>query len=801
MKQRWFCRLFAALASPFATGEHRAGRGRQRSMRALNSSIEQFEPRQYLSAAIAANQLVDIRDFNTNPSSYPDVANTPDGGVVTVEGAMYGLQQPEPAGSAMQLTRYNGDGSLDTSFGNQGHVALSSSQFGSAFQVNGTDGIEVQPDGKIVVMGYALKFASYQVPVLGTVEGFNTTLVVARFNANGAIDQTFGNGGVTQLPLGDVSPYYTGLDLLNNGGLLVTYRLGNPQVDVVPVHAVALLKLTAAGTRDDSFGVGGVATINVPQYSEFSVLAATNESDGDLLVAAESAPVTASASQGASGSVTVVAVNAAGGVDSSFGTGGFKDYPAGIPGASTVVDNHGNFVDTYGPIAATTNANGKFDVLSEYTTPTSDTYAVRQFNTDGTADSTFGNAGVALISPATLSLPFGTGLFSIRDVSGTSDGHILLAGSVAPATGSGSQSPAFSLLFSLDATGNVDTSLGVNGLVEFQDIGLSSTNATTRSQVMQASDGSYIGFSSWDPNTNQFAEFHITPIAGATGLSAQQRTAAEQSIAVGNTIQRTDAPFLALYNPNAGQTVYTVSQAEANGLLALGYQTVAGTFNVSLDSSTGASPIHRLYDPNNGVHYYTLSNDEMNHLVSLGWKYETDAGYIYSTPQPNTLEVYHYYNTQTGEHSFTTNPPGGGPIVVDNPWVQETGLGYVTVSPFDTSPPAAPIASPALTSTASSSGQQAAETAAPGVAPPAAASPANGAAVSLAPAGSAARPAASANESSTTAPGAPGSTAPASAAAAAGLPGTDVAGLDAFWSGPALAALQSSGAGLSSIFA
>ena len=78
------------------------------------------------------------------------------------------------------VVRFNSDGPLDTTFGNQGFADASSAGV-NLFAENMT----VQPDGKIVVCGTATG---------GGTQG--RALALARFNPDGSIDATFGSNGV-----------------------------------------------------------------------------------------------------------------------------------------------------------------------------------------------------------------------------------------------------------------------------------------------------------------------------------------------------------------------------------------------------------------------------------------------------------------------------------------------------------------------------------------------------------------------------------------------------------------------------
>jgi uncharacterized delta-60 repeat protein len=74
------------------------------------------------------------------------------------------------------LTRYNANGSLDPTFGVGGRVTTDIDPLPEAI-----DDVIVQADGKLVVTGTS-----------------NLQFIVARYDANGGIDATFGAGGVVR---------------------------------------------------------------------------------------------------------------------------------------------------------------------------------------------------------------------------------------------------------------------------------------------------------------------------------------------------------------------------------------------------------------------------------------------------------------------------------------------------------------------------------------------------------------------------------------------------------------------------
>lgn len=159
------------------------------------------------------------------------------------------------------LLRFNVDGSWDTTFGTGG-VALGG-------QGTGEPGDAVlQPDGKLVVAG-----GSYG--SLGNT-GSPSMYAVARFNADGSLDNTFGTGGKVQTDMGPDGEWYYAVALQSDGGIvaagahLVRY-LGDPPLlaastpsrtrsatitpaDAQPLLAEALARWTVAGFDTSALG-------------------------------------------------------------------------------------------------------------------------------------------------------------------------------------------------------------------------------------------------------------------------------------------------------------------------------------------------------------------------------------------------------------------------------------------------------------------------------------------------------------------------------------------------------------------
>ena len=191
-----------------------------------------------------AESIVDLPStFGVHGQS---VAIAPGGKIVV------GGDQPQGGFAHMVVIRLNTDGSLDTSFGSGGIAHADLGEDSSA------RGIEVQPNGKIVVAGPSGPGA-HQV-----VNGF-----VARLNTNGAFDSSFGGvgtpaGGCINQPgvYWYCHPVSGANSTLNDAVLDPAGGIAAAGWDTQDLQRQALfVRLSCAGQPQAGFGSGGVATI------------------------------------------------------------------------------------------------------------------------------------------------------------------------------------------------------------------------------------------------------------------------------------------------------------------------------------------------------------------------------------------------------------------------------------------------------------------------------------------------------------------------------------------------------------
>jgi uncharacterized delta-60 repeat protein len=165
------------------------------------------------------------------------MALQPDGKIVMAGGSI----------SDFQLARYNADGSLDAGFGTGGLVTTDI----GGFTQEEARAVAVQPDGKIVVAGN-VRVSEVRGGTL--FDEFNFTLV--RYNADGSLDSRFGAAGkVKSSVLGRAFAL-----AMQSGGQIV---VAGDDTLAAAVSNVKLARFNADGSLDTSFGSLGSVTTDV----------------------------------------------------------------------------------------------------------------------------------------------------------------------------------------------------------------------------------------------------------------------------------------------------------------------------------------------------------------------------------------------------------------------------------------------------------------------------------------------------------------------------------------------------------
>lgn len=272
------------------------------------------------------------------------------------------------SGQAFVLERLNSNGSVDTSFGNQGEVTTSiTSIYNFVNDAVGED-IVVQPNGQIVVD------ASHVVSVKIARLTYQLTayIDVARYNTDGSLDTSFGNNGVVSTPLpSNFAGIHTDALLLQPNGELIVVADGGFNSE----GQWAMVRYNTDGSLDTSFGSQGIATTPLVSNSRATVDGAvlypsTDPVNGGKIAVVGNNPAFSSGP-------LMARFNTNGSLDTTFGSGGFASLGVSNPDGG-VFDSSERLV-----IGGTVNANTNNSSL-----------ALERLNSDGTPDTTFGGSGV-----------------------------------------------------------------------------------------------------------------------------------------------------------------------------------------------------------------------------------------------------------------------------------------------------------------------------------------------------------------------------------------------------------------------
>jgi uncharacterized delta-60 repeat protein len=205
----------------------------------------------------------------------------------------------ETGASHVALTRHTASGQLDPLFGTGGKLVINAS--GSANGASEAKALLVQPDGKLLIAGYAFS------------AGGNGDFLLMRLNADGSPDPGFGSAGITRTPIGASEDIANAMVRQPDGRIVLAgsvYAAGGQR-------DFALARYTTAGVLDPSFGSNGLVTTPIGPGDDYPYALALMP--WGRLVAAGSARVSAGQSDTA---LAVAAYNADGGLDAYFGDAG-----------------------------------------------------------------------------------------------------------------------------------------------------------------------------------------------------------------------------------------------------------------------------------------------------------------------------------------------------------------------------------------------------------------------------------------------------------------------------------------------
>jgi uncharacterized delta-60 repeat protein len=272
------------------------------------------------------------------------------------------------------LARYNTNGTLDSSFDNDGIVITNLATIDGYTTRDRILAIAIQSNGKIVAAGYST---------------ICDCTAIARYNTNGSLDTSFSDDGKFSQAFGASGDQANAVSIQNDGKIVIAgyMSIGGGTSEF------SLARLNTNGTLDTSFGTNGSVRSNLVPQGSSAALGLKIQSDGRILAAGR-----------AGANAAIVRYNTNGTFDTSFDTDGILITTT--PGRFTSVDTQSN-----GQIITSSVNRGASDDMSN----------VHRFNTNGTPDTNFGTNGSSRIT--------WNGSDTIRAIGIQSNNDILIAGS------------------------------------------------------------------------------------------------------------------------------------------------------------------------------------------------------------------------------------------------------------------------------------------------------------------------------------------------------------------------------------
>lgn len=337
------------------------------------------------------------------------------------------------------IARYNTNGALDTSFGEGGKAKIS---------VNATAGCEaiaIQPDGKIVLVGYTEKGSS------------NYDYAVVRINADGSLDTTFDGDGMltTHISSDDVA---TSVIIQADGKIVVA---GYSGAETSPDFS--LVRYNSDGSLDTTFDGDGKVMTPIGSFSD-RINDIALQTDGKIVVAGYA--------DGSGGGMTLARYNSDGSLDTNFDGDGKV-----LINVLTSNRAYGVLIQPDGKIVAVGNS---FDSLNA-------TFLTVRLNSDGSFDTSFdGDGKVSTSVPSRFD--------QVTSAALQTNGKIVIAGYISNGTNNDIA------LFRYNSDGSLDNSFDADGKV-ITDFAFT---ADTANAVAIQSDGKIIAVGATDSDTSIF---------------------------------------------------------------------------------------------------------------------------------------------------------------------------------------------------------------------------------------------------------------------------------------------------------
>ena len=435
-------------------------------------ALARYDPDGSLDATFGNNGIATTDVEDNSKDSLSDVVTVQADGKIVAAVTSLG-----PLDVDFGVVRYNPDGTLDGSFGNAGRVTTDFSwdHPPAGCQYYGSPSITADYPHALALQ------PDGKIVVAGTSvcnDLSQNVFALARYNPDGSLDATFGAGGKVLTHFGTRYVASAEAIALQPDGKLVV--AGTARVKKAgPPMEIALARYHPDGSLDATFGDSGRVTTNVTSHNDGG-LAIALQGDGKIVVLGSyltglMVP-----------EAELVRYHANGSVDTSFGVNGRV--------AGSFATEH------FEPVSMTLQADGKIVIAGDAGSPYFPAtwpynFELRRLNTDGSLDTTFGSTGI-------VSTDFGGSRDVAAKVVEQADGRLVVAGrrtyflrSPGP-PGTGSSVTDFAVA-RYNADGALDYTFGTGGKVT-TDFGANAPDGA-ESVAVQADGKIIVGGYTWIP--------------------------------------------------------------------------------------------------------------------------------------------------------------------------------------------------------------------------------------------------------------------------------------------------------------
>ncbi|MEP7319504.1 MAG: Calx-beta domain-containing protein [Panacibacter sp.] len=247
------------------------------------------------------------------------------------------------------VTRYNQNGTFDSSFGTNGKVLT---DLFPNFNLIYSQALAMilQPDGKIVITGYGI----FDDGLYG-----NYNVILARYDVNGVLDPSFGNNGILVSDFGDNNEFAASIALQTDGKIVIGGQSG----------ALLIARYNSDGSPDITFGSLGW----IKKYNGGFANSILIQPDGKI--------VTGGSSIAGDDKFWLYRIKTDGKSDSTFGLNGrvFTDFGVGGDQLNSIVLQPDGKIIGAGKTGGAIGGTGHIALI--------------RYFSNGNLDSSFGNQG------------------------------------------------------------------------------------------------------------------------------------------------------------------------------------------------------------------------------------------------------------------------------------------------------------------------------------------------------------------------------------------------------------------------